>query len=74
MTFFSPPQLSDLSKKVLCDKELLGCGWEGTLGECSLEWYSSSPESWMALSGREGYKYKCPKCGNTLETEWHKLS
>jgi len=66
--------LSDLEETIECKKELLGCGWNGKLVECDCEWYSSSPESWYSLAGREGYIYKCPKCNRTIKTEWHKLS
>lgn len=53
---------------------IFGCKWEGTIAECTAEWYSSSPEAWMSLAGREGWIYKCPKCGNIIREDWFKVS
>lgn len=58
----------------ICIKELGGCGYSGEMWECKKEWYKSDPQSWRQLSGREGWIYKCPKCGDVIKTEWLKLS
>jgi len=64
----------DKDELFICGKEIGGCGHSGTIGECKREWYKSDMESWMSLSGREGYIYKCPKCGDIVKTVWLKMS
>jgi hypothetical protein len=54
--------------------ECLWCKWKGTLKQAHREYYSSPMESWWALAGREGWIWKCPKCGMRVHEEWDKIS
>lgn len=50
------------------------CGWIGTIKECKEERFRSSPESWDQLAGRDGWIYKCPKCGMIVTSYFFAMS
>lgn len=50
------------------------CKWTGILRETKQGYVYSSPRDWQALAGREGYEYKCPKCGFIVKSNYTKMS
>lgn len=50
------------------------CGWLGTFGQTHERRYTSGPESWAALGGRDGWEYHCPKCDNIVGSYYFRMS
>ena len=62
-------------KLVRCKGGFLGkCNWKGPESKLKKTYYKSPQESWQQLAGREGWVYKCPKCGQIVRSEWVKVS
>lgn len=50
------------------------CEWTGERKESVCQRFVSSPESWQALAGRDGWIYKCPVCDWRVDEEWLRIS
>lgn len=50
------------------------CNWSGVGSDLLQQYVHSSPESWMALAGREGYEYRCPVCRWIVDSYYWRMS
>lgn len=66
--------LSDTEKEE--EIECPWCHWKGKKKDLIQRYVNSPPEAWMAMAGREGYEYDCPRrtCRFTLIHDYWKLS
>jgi hypothetical protein len=57
-------------KEIVC----IWCHWKGQIKDTKEREVNSPRSDWMALAGREGWEYDCPKCGMTVEHFYTRMS
>lgn len=50
------------------------CKWKGKLKDAKQKEVSSPHSAWLALGGREGWHWHCPRCGFIVESYYTKMS
>jgi hypothetical protein len=64
--FIEPDKEIECSNENIMGLVIPGCHWKGKESDLIEDWFSTiSPMH--PLSGSEGYRYTCPKCGRTLK-------
>ena len=59
-------------KDVICKNTR--CTWHGKIKNTKVKEVNSPRSAWMALAGREGWEWYCPRCGWMIDNYYTKMS
>lgn len=50
------------------------CDWRGMISETNHERFETTIQEWRMKAGREGVKFSCPQCNQTIATYFTRVS